>query len=342
MPVTGGVRTVVGVDGTHTHRGRPWPAVALFFLAPLVGEYLLGNTPVIDPGALALLAPMYGGGAVLVREVARRAGRGWPAILAFAAAYALLEEGPIDMMLWNPGYGGFDMRAAYAGTFVPALGTSVQLLQDVLSMHGIWSICVPIAVVEAFARPHDRPWLGNRGLSVVGVVFVLGSLLLCAMQIGSTGFVAAPGELAWSLAAIGGLVVLGVRSGGRPGSRRDVAAPRPWAVGFAAFAFTSVYWAREALGEAVAAWGLVAGWCVLVAAGAALCVRWSRARDWGASHRLALAGGALLTYVWAGFLHAQQMGIPPVISVPARLTLATATIVLLVAAARRVTTDAPA
>lgn len=70
---------------------------------------------------------MYGGGALLIRETARRLGRGWPAIIALAAAYALLEEGPIDMMLWNPSYGGFDFAAAYSGTYVPALGTSVQL-----------------------------------------------------------------------------------------------------------------------------------------------------------------------------------------------------------------------
>ena len=52
------------------------PAVGLFFLAPLAAEFLLGNLPITLLAGLALLAPMYGGGALLIREVTRRVGRG--------------------------------------------------------------------------------------------------------------------------------------------------------------------------------------------------------------------------------------------------------------------------
>jgi hypothetical protein len=61
---------------------RALPAIGLFFLSPLVAEYLLGNLPITAIAALVLLAPLYGGGAVLIREVTRRAGRGWPTIRA--------------------------------------------------------------------------------------------------------------------------------------------------------------------------------------------------------------------------------------------------------------------
>jgi hypothetical protein len=140
-------------------RRRPGMAIALFLLSPLTGEFLLGNQPITALPSLLLLAPMYGGGALLVREIARRTGRGWPAMILLAAVYALIEEGPIDQMLWNPHYGGFDIGAAYAETHVPVLGMSVEMLQDVLSMHTIWSICVPIAIIESFAR---RSWRGRR------------------------------------------------------------------------------------------------------------------------------------------------------------------------------------
>jgi hypothetical protein len=53
---------------------RVAPAVGLILLAPLVGEYLLGNLSIRDIVALLFLAPMYGGGALLIREVARRTG----------------------------------------------------------------------------------------------------------------------------------------------------------------------------------------------------------------------------------------------------------------------------
>ena len=44
------------------------PAVGLFFLAPLVAEFLLGNLPIKLLSALIVLAPLYGGGALLIRE----------------------------------------------------------------------------------------------------------------------------------------------------------------------------------------------------------------------------------------------------------------------------------
>jgi hypothetical protein len=54
------------------------PALGLLMLAPLVGEYLLGNVAINQLVALAFLAPLYGGGALLIREVARHTGHGWP------------------------------------------------------------------------------------------------------------------------------------------------------------------------------------------------------------------------------------------------------------------------
>lgn len=89
------------------HRLRS--ALGIFLLAPLIGEFLLGNQPITALPSVFLLAPLYGGGALLVRETARRAGRGWPTMILLGAAYALIEEGPVDQMLWNPHYGGFDL-----------------------------------------------------------------------------------------------------------------------------------------------------------------------------------------------------------------------------------------
>ena len=52
-----------------------WPALGLVFVAPLVAEFLLGNLPIKLLPALIVLAPMYGGGALLIRESVRRTGR---------------------------------------------------------------------------------------------------------------------------------------------------------------------------------------------------------------------------------------------------------------------------
>jgi hypothetical protein len=56
-------------------------------------EFLLGNLPITLLAGLVLLAPMYGGGALLIREITRRAGRGVPTMLLLGTAYGLLEEG---------------------------------------------------------------------------------------------------------------------------------------------------------------------------------------------------------------------------------------------------------
>jgi hypothetical protein len=72
---------------------RAAPAIALFFLSPLVAEFLLGDFTILQLPYLFLLAPAYGGAAVLIREVSRRAGRGWPTMILLALAYALIEEG---------------------------------------------------------------------------------------------------------------------------------------------------------------------------------------------------------------------------------------------------------
>jgi hypothetical protein len=58
------------------------PVFALFFLSPLVAEFLSGTTLPIY--LLFLIMPLflyYGSGGLLIRDVTRRTGRGWPTIL---------------------------------------------------------------------------------------------------------------------------------------------------------------------------------------------------------------------------------------------------------------------
>jgi hypothetical protein len=83
-------------------------ALGLAFLSPLVGEYLLGNISIRDLVAVPFLVPMYGGGALLIRELARRTGRGWPTILVLGLAYGVIEPGVFDGSLFNPSFEGMD------------------------------------------------------------------------------------------------------------------------------------------------------------------------------------------------------------------------------------------
>jgi hypothetical protein len=335
MPPRAQNDTVGDVTGHPAPRHRLRLAFALLLLAPLVGEYLLGNQPISALPALPFLAPLYGGGALLVRETARRTGRGWPAMVLLGAAYALIEEGPIDQMLWNPHYGGVDMGAVYAGTHVGWLGTSVALLQSVLSMHTVWSICVPIALIESFDRDPARPWLGRPGLMVTAVVFMAGSVYLAVSQHGSEHFMASWAQFAGAALAIVGLAVLAFVVGRHPRPRADIAAPRPWAVGCASFGLCSLYWGGQAfLVGGASPWIAVAAWFVLAGVAVTLCVRWSRRRGWGAAHRLALAAGALLTYVWVGFMQVLSLGVSFAVGLIGSTVLGIGALLLLAAAVR--------
>ncbi|MFH8410240.1 hypothetical protein ACH4FX_36530 [Streptomyces sp. NPDC018019] len=67
-----------GTVGALPAPRRPAPAFALFLLAPFVGEFLLGNLTLAELPLGLVLAPMHGCGALLVRELGRRSGGGWP------------------------------------------------------------------------------------------------------------------------------------------------------------------------------------------------------------------------------------------------------------------------
>src|SRR5437588_4144985 len=91
-------------SGSMSALYRIAPAILLFFLAPLVAEFVLGDLTFAQIGALFALAPLYGGGAILIREITRRSGRGWPTFLLLGLAYAFLEEALLTQSLFNPNY----------------------------------------------------------------------------------------------------------------------------------------------------------------------------------------------------------------------------------------------
>lgn len=308
-------------------------AISLVLLAPLVGEWLLGNQSITGLGGIVLLAPLYGCGALLIRDVSRHLGRGWPMILLLAAAYAVLEEGPIDQMFWNPHYGGIDMAAAYGDTRVDALGTSISLIQDVLTLHTVWSIAVPIALIEAFDPEPERPWLGRLGLAIAAGIFIAGSAFLTYSQIESEKFIATPPQF-----AAAGLVIVVLMATAfavpAPSVRTATEIPAPRTVGLLSFFLTSLLIARDFIAELTSNWFAVGLWFVPVLAGLLLILQWSRSPQWGPVHRTALAGGALMNYVWVGFLHAQSLDIPVTVALTGNVVFGLGAIVLFLMAMR--------
>jgi hypothetical protein len=288
-----------------TSRRRPTAlTLGLMLLAPIVGEFLLGNTPISQIAALLLYLPLYGAGAVLVRECGRRLG-GWPAMALFAAAYALIEEGPVDQMVFNPGYLGLGSFATYGE--LPGLRISGTLVLYSLALHTVWSICVPIAIVESFDTTPTLPWLGRRSLASIAALFVFGCISLGILQATDQDFVGSAVQFTVSGIVIAALIVAGVLAGRRPRAPTVPGdPPRPFVVGLAAFALTSAYW----FGSGVPGLVLQTAWLALAVVVAVVLIRrWSRRTGWDRRHPLALATGAAATYgLWFGPAQAVEAG----------------------------------
>ncbi|MFI7413565.1 DUF998 domain-containing protein [Streptomyces sp. NPDC049627] len=313
---------------------RVAPALGLFVLAPFVGEFLLGNLTIGEFGIGILLTPLYGGGALLVREVARRTGRGWPTMVLLAAAYALTEEGPIDQLLWNDSYADQDLLRG--DSYLPTLGMNVELTTTILALHTVWSICVPIAIIETLV-PDRRttPWLRTPGLVITAIMYLAGAGLVFWGTLAEERFLAPPAQFAGLGLVIVALVVLAFHVGRRLRPPLAGRAPSPCLVGLAALGGTSVWWAPAVLVTAGwYEWVGVAVWCVTVAIGVFLVARWSRQEGWDGRHIFALAAGATFTYAWVSFPNRPESGGSATADLIGNSVFAVVAVLILLAAAR--------
>lgn len=282
-----------------------WPALALFFVAPLVAEFLLGNLPVKLLPALVVLAPMYGGGALLIREVVRRTGRGWPSILLLGMAYAILEEAFTTQSLFNPNYLKLNL-GLLAPAYIPSLGIGAWWTLWMLMVHGIWSISTPIALIEACVPDRARtPWLGRVGLSVVAVVFLFGVVTTTLMGYKQDHFLASIPQFIGAATTVVVLILLAFRM---PAMRRHDApriAPSPWLLGLLSLAFASA----AMLVPMGWGWGAVAALLALILGMLLVVLAWARRGVLALSHQLALGAGAALAYGWHAFLQHPAVGV---------------------------------
>ena len=289
-------------------------AVTLFFVAPLVAEYLLGDFAVTFLSPLIMLAPLYGGGALLIRELARRCGRGWPTMLLLGCAYCLIEEGYTTQTLFNPNAFGMHLLAP---AWIPALGIGAWWTLFMLNVHPFWSIGVSIALVEGlFPSRAGTPWLGKTGESVVAVIFAIAIYANTAFSIHHYHFVASAAQFTVTgivcvLFVVAAFLVPANLAHTRPG-----AAPSPWLTGLAAFLLGFVVFLAPVFTVILAAtrgaaaarmnffdpsnanlgWAAVA--CILVADLLFLLPLWflSRRSSWTPLHTFSIGAAGALVY----------------------------------------------
>lgn len=274
---------------TTPRTGTHWlPVLGVLLLAPWFAEMSWGGYPFTDiPAILLFLSPLYGAAALLIREVARRAGRGWPTILLLAAAFGVLQAGIVDQSLFNPSYDRYDFQHP---VHVGGIDISLYYLLAFVAGHVVASIAAPIALAEAWSRRSlaHTPWLGRRALSVTAVVFVLASTInhIGVKEDQGKGFQAAPLQTLAAAVTVLALVTVAVRW--RPQPATAVRVPPRWtvlAIGFAAYLLYLPAENAAAFAVGVTVVALVVG----------VVGTWSRSGQWSEGHTTALAMGSVLT-----------------------------------------------
>ena len=280
------------------------PAISLFLLGPLVAEYLLGSLPMSMITILPVIAAMYGSAALVIREVARRTGRGWGTIALLGLAYGLIEEGLVDQSLFNPDY--LHLRLLDYG-YLPALGTGLPWLIYVLTIHVVWSICVPIGLVETlFPARRTQAWLGPIGLAGFSILFLAGSAAIAGFTYKSAPFMASPGQLIGAAVAVVAAASAAFFLPARARPDRPGTAERPgppaWLLFAVAFLAGSGVMACRYFGPSWHwPWPLCVAVMLSIEAGfAVFMIGATRDRRWNGLQRLALVAAGLAVYVLFG------------------------------------------
>jgi hypothetical protein len=279
------------------------PALTLGLLAPLVAEYLLGDFRVTQLGPFPVLALTYGCGALLIRELVRRSGRGWPAFVALAVAYGLLAEGIVDQSLFNPDFMHLHILA-YG--FWPVLGTSPFWAISVITIHVAWSLAVPVGMTESlFPGQAKQPWLGRVGLAVTALLYLLGTLAVAAYFHRTATQHASAGQIAVCAALIVGLIASAFLL---PRPQPMIGGPRvsvaPVWIGTVGFVAGSIFVSLYGLGAFILHWPATV--TATVAAGLdalIILLLWKAGpRSWTPLQVWAATTGGLLVYAWHGYV----------------------------------------
>lgn len=268
------------------------PAVLLYYLAPVFGELFSGSSPLdeyLHPVTFLILTLLYGGGAVIIRELAVRWQTGWRGILLLGFAYGIYEEGVIVQSFFDPSWMDLGSLAVYGRV----AGVNWVWTQHLLIFHAVISILASITFVEIlYPQWRNEPWVNHRGWWVAIWIGFLAVYILWEFM---TTYDPGVWRLVCWVAIL--LLVLAARRTKTTATRLNLhKAPTPfwlWLLGFlAAFGnFFIVYSGADAgrFPFPVAMLLLVIYDLLFLQ----VILKYSRRQFWGDTHRIALICGAL-------------------------------------------------
>ncbi len=292
------------------------PVLGLLLFAPFTAEYIIGYLDVTGNFGLMFLyllffGPLYGGAALIIREVTRRAGLGWLTMTILAFAFGVFQAGMIDHGLFNPAFQDIDYwQDLRDPTYISFLGISAYQAVDFISGHVIWSITVPIVIMEIFFPSRKRdPWLGNVSLTIITILYLLASAFIFQDQVTMDHFLPTVTQFIVTGIIVIVLIIASFTIGKHNMTRNEKPAPKPLFVGTVTLFLLSMHTIIELLAvllgfssDFMMEWpGVILRLMSLSLLGYLILV-WSKQKGWNVMHHLALAGGAILTRTWIAFL----------------------------------------
>jgi hypothetical protein len=148
------------------------PALWLMISAPLVAELLPGATRLSAIFVLPIEILVWGGAALIIREIVRRRNLGWPNMLLLALALVIAEECLIQQTSLAPlviKLKGVEYARAGGINYVYFLWAALY--------ESLFVVFVPIGFAElVFYRRRHEAWMSNTALVIVSALFLVGAL----------------------------------------------------------------------------------------------------------------------------------------------------------------------
>ena len=287
------------------YRGPIW---TLLILAPVIGEVLSGSTRLSILFVLVPEVMVWGGGALLCRELVRRWRAGAVSLLLLGLALSVAEEFLIQQTSLAPlPFPG--INAAY-GRY---LGVNWVYFLFMLGYESVWVVLVPVQVTELlFPSRREQPWLRKRGLIATCIVFLLGCRIAwygwtqqALKRLGVPPYHPPLAAFAAGFTAIALLIVCAylLRAAGHAASR---SAANPWLLGGTALVFGSLWWALMMLvfsqHPAVPASEVLIAAALWALLAFALLRYFSSGSGWTDMHRWAISSGATVSCMLPSYL----------------------------------------
>ncbi len=267
------------------------PAIVLLFLSPVIGELLSGSSPpaeFFNPLGFIMLAVLYGGGAILVRELTHRWDKGWPTLLVLGTAYGIAEEGLMCKSFFDPNW----MDLGTLGSYGRWIGVNWVWSQELTIYHCVFSIAIPILLIGIlFPARRRQAWVSKRKLWVLFILWVLNAAVIFSFI---SKYRPPVVHYLVTMAVTAGLCILAWRMPGSVSGEKKKAVRAFWflPVGFVGtLALFFLVWVVPKSGiHPLLTMSLMTGLVILVGW---LVLRMSGGGAWTGRHKLAIVSGAL-------------------------------------------------